>query len=499
METELKFALSPESRRAIERVFSPGAEETAKHHDVSIYFDTPDLRLHKAGFSLRVRRRSDREDNVQTLKAAGRSAMERQEWEWPVPGEQPDRSHFGEVPGLADMLDGDGIELKPVFRTEVDRAQQVLHPRPGATVELAFDEGVIIAGERRERLNELEIELKEGPEDSLLELALELVHAAHLPLLIDSKAVRGYRLRGGERAVAHKAKAGAVSLAPGCASDEAFGRLVGARLDGLLANQSATLSGDAVEGVHQMRVTVRQLRSLLVLFEPILEPESRERFDGELKRLGAVLGQARDWDVFVDETLPAAVRAGVELERIQPLRHVAVERRDAAHRWVKGEIGSPFFTRLVLALRVWSRPGGPALLAKRAKRTLRDAAPGLLDRLERKLGRRLRASDPDDATSLHEVRKSAKKLRYAIEYFEGVFGEQSARYLESCDRLQKRLGRLNDLETASLRARELAQDAIELTPAQGCLAQWTHGRRAKPLKKALKAERAFTRAKPFWA
>ena len=76
-----------------------------------------------------------------------------------------------------------------------------------------------------------------------------------------------------------------------------FARLSGALLDDLLANQPAVLRGDEGEGIHQMRIGIRRLRSLLVLFERFLEPHAATRFSDELRRLGRVLGAARDWDV----------------------------------------------------------------------------------------------------------------------------------------------------------------------------------------------------------
>lgn len=495
METELKFALSPEARQAVERLVAGQADGTVRHHDVSTYFDTPDLRLHKAGFSLRVRQRSDRPEAVLTVKS-GASTLRRGEWEWPVAGEQPDPARLAEVPGLRTVLAGHDQKLQPLFRTEVERCQRTLHPRPAVTVELAVDEGVIVAGDRRERLDELELELKQGSEDALLQVGLDLVRAAPLPLLLDSKAARGYRLVGDERPSIRKAEA--VLLEADQPTDQAFGRLVDALLgEHLLANQPAVLRGDEAEGVHQMRVAVRRLRSLLVLFRPLLERCTSERFDDELRRLGDLLGRARDWDVFIDETLPQALHDGVALDVVEPLRVAARECRHAAHQQAKKAIGEPAFGRFVLALRAWSRPDAAAIVS-RAGRPIAKVAPDLLDRLEEKLGKRLERSDRHDAASLHAVRKSAKKLRYGIEYFEGVFGKQAADYHKACNRLQKRLGVLNDRETAGRRAAELAASHIELTPALAALLHWAKAGRGELLRKALKADRAFRKLTPFW-
>lgn len=343
-------------------------------------------------------------------------------------------------------------------------------------------------------MSELEVELKDGAEDALFSVGLDLVRAA--PLLVASKAERGYRLSAGEEPAAHKAEA--VMLDPEGRCDEAFCRLVDSLLDQLLANQPAVLAGDMMEGVHQMRVAVRRLRSLLVLFQPLLERQARRRFEDELRQLGDVLGHARDWDVFIDETLPAALHDGLALDRIEPLRAEALERRRAARQEAQKAVAAPAFARFVLALQAWSRPGGAAMTDKAAARCLANRAPALLDRLEQRLDKRLKQSDPNDPPSLHAVRKSAKKLRYGIEYFASLFGDRADGYLKRCNRLQKCLGSLNDLETATGHAAELAAASIELTPALGILANWAEQRRDRPLGKALKAERAFARIEPFW-
>ncbi len=495
METELKFALSAEAHRAVEKVVGCEAD-TIRHNDVSTYFDTPDLRLHKAGFSLRVRRRSDRDAYVQTVKAAGDPLLYRNEWEWPVDTEVPRIGVLGDVPGLRTVLDGLGDSLHEIFRTEVEREQHVLHPMPGAAVELAVDHGLIVAGDRRERLSELELELKDGSEEALLRLGLELARAAPLSLLLESKAERGYRLHDGERPAAHKAVD--LSLDGGTGAGTAFCRLVDLVLEHLLANQPAALRGDEVEGVHQMRVAVRRLRSLLVLFRPMLERQAAERFEQELRRLGDVLGRARDWDVFLGETLPAASGDGVPADAIEALQRAAAERRHAAHQDAKKAIAEPDFARFVLAMRAWSRPGAGAIDERHIDRPVAEAAPGLLDRLERKLAKRLDKADADDAPSLHAVRKSAKKLRYGIEYFDGVCGGDAKPYLKRCNRLQKKLGVLNDLETATARAAELSDGRIDLVPALGLLVGWAAGEREPALKKALKAQRAFDRTVVSW-
>ena len=84
---------------------------------------------------------------------------------------------------------------------------------------------------------------------------------------------------------------------------EALRVIIGETLGHLLTNQPAALAGDP-EGVHQVRIAIRRIRSALRLFSPHLEAHARRLFEGELRRAGRTIGEARDWDVFCDEILP---------------------------------------------------------------------------------------------------------------------------------------------------------------------------------------------------
>src|SRR5690606_12993673 len=69
------------------------------------------------------------------------------------------------------------------------------------------------------------------------------------------------------------------------------------------ANEPVVCRGDDPEGVHQMRVGLRRLRSLFTVFAPVLPAAQTDYFKSELKWLASELGAARDYDVFRDEIL----------------------------------------------------------------------------------------------------------------------------------------------------------------------------------------------------
>src|SRR5262245_4029348 len=153
----------------------------------AVYYDTPDRSLFSHGLTLRVRRSGKR--HLQTLKRgpiAGQPFV-RGEWEAGIDDGTPDLALLpaAEIGAPLDRLAA-GV-LDPMFRTKVRRRTQVLELQ-GAVVEVAFDEGAIEAGERREPLNELEIELKSGDPRVLYELGIELLELAPLRLCMQSKA-----------------------------------------------------------------------------------------------------------------------------------------------------------------------------------------------------------------------------------------------------------------------------------------------------------------------
>ena len=493
METELKFALSPEARDRIkchaEALAAADGASTQTQH--TTYFDTPGRALRKAGFTLRVRQADD--GFVQTVKSAGDGTLHRQECEWPVDSAEPDCRLLAKVPG-APRLDGEALE--PVFHTDVRRTTLSVTPAAGAKVELAFDDGSVTAGDAGEPLSELELELKGGAEDALFRLGLDLLQVAPLALLNESKAERGWRLRDGGQPKARKPHP--VTLEPGMAVHEAFARLSAGVLDDLLANQPAALRGDEMEGIHQMRVGIRRLRSLLVLFEGFVEPHAAARFEDELRRLGRVLGEARDWDVFLAESLPAAIETAADLKAVEPLRAAAEERRHAAHQAAKKAVQEPSFTRFVLAFRAWSGSAEATIPDRVGDRPLEELAPAMLDRVARKVDKRVAAADPDEPTTLHELRKSAKKLRYAIEYFESLYGGSAERYSKRCSALQKRLGSFNDLVTLERLADELTVDRLDLAPALGVVGNRSKAHLARTLERLDKPLARMERAKPFW-
>ena len=289
IETELKLTFEPEAASCLAShpaLKPPCASAPRSERLVSTYFDTPSLELARRGLSLRIRAAGSR--RVQTLKTTGKdgATMARGEWEWPLRDNKPDLALAAGNP-IAGRLPPDiGPRLRPIVVTDVMRTTRTLNFHE-STIEAALDSGSIVAGNRKQPVHELELELRNGAPGALYGLALSLHAVTPLSIEPDSKAARGYRLR--ERSGPTTRKATSIEFDSDIVAGDALRLIVGETLSHLLSNRSATLAGNT-EGVHQARIAVRRLRTALRLFAPRLEPHAAAAFQSRLRRVGEIIG-----------------------------------------------------------------------------------------------------------------------------------------------------------------------------------------------------------------
>ena len=491
METELKFKLKSGQRAEAERILAlryPTARVAAQDMTTT-YFDTPDLAVSQAGFTLRVRQTGD--DFIQTVKSSRPVAggiARRTEKEWPVARAKPDFRRLAGTP-----LAGLRSSVAPIFVSAVRRTTYAIDLADGATVEVAIDEGEIEAGGRRVPLQELEIELKFGAPAALY--AFATAFHADLPLEIDtqSKAARGYTVVSGNPPQSQKAGKleldRTISLAQGIQAVAADG------LSHLVANLAAV---DDIEGLHQMRVAIRRTRSALVLFEPHLAPHIAAPFEAALRRFGRLLGDARDWDVFIWESIPAAEHDGIDRTWLDMLADRAGPIRARARVTARTLAAAGEFTAFILAMAGWVETLGA--LGPTAQPALIEAAPVLLDRLHGKALKRGRHIASLDGEELHSLRKTLKKLRYGSDYLASLYDRKAVKkYRKACNRLQDLLGIVNDAATAERLLAMLGEaDDLHLTPAIGLFARWSERKRDIALAELPAAWEGFASAEVPW-
>jgi triphosphatase len=503
-EIEVKLRLPLGARPALEghpALRPPRAGAPEAREEETTYFDTPDGRLANAGASLRVRRSPGR-GLIQTLKLAPVAqgpAARRGEWEWPVGTEIPDLGLLAGTPCAASIGGLDGA-LGPVCRTEIRRTVWHLACGDGAAIEVAIDQGRICADGRDVSVSELELELKGGAPAALHRLALELGEAVPLAIEPASKVERGARLAGRPGPAAVKPEE--MVLRPDQPAAEAFGQVMSAAIGHLRVNLHPAARGDA-EGVHQIRVAIRRLRAAIALFRPLLASKAAGRFNERLRRSGRVFGAARDWDVFVTETLAGAAADHPAESWPRVLETVAESARAAVRGDAMRELDEPQFTRLLLELAVWAEEGArdPAALGTPAlARSIKAVAPALLERLMRRAAKQGKGVRHADTPGLHALRKRLKTLRYGIEFTESLYRPKAVRaMLRPCKDLQELLGVVNDAAATPELARHLAGNGdSEIVPALDALAVWAEKRGASARQRVPKAWHALRDADPFW-
>ena len=476
----------------------------------SAYYDTGDFRLRRRGFTLRVR--DDGEGLVQTLKAdgpaGGGAVLRRNEWSRPVETPEPN------LPVASDKTVRDAVgplspaELAPAFTTDVVRRTAVVEvaapDRGKALVELALDSGEIRARNRRETVSELELELVEGPASALYDLAMSMQASAPLRIQTASKAKRGYVLAGGEGYGGHKAPA--LALAPGISVDEALAKIFRVCADQCAANHDAVLARADPEGVHQFRVALRRMRSALVVFRAVLPQGDAVWLKREASRLIDLLGPARDWDVFIGETLAAVRAARPDDETLERLAAAAEEERARAYEKAEA-LRAPEHTAFLLRFGRWIETAGWCAHADRAAldRPLVGLAAPLLDKRHKRVLKRGRNFEQLSDARLHQLRITLKKLRYAGEFFAAQFPDGEPRpYIRALRRLQDDLGGLNDAAVAEHCLRELVHarrgrsDLAALGVGAGQVIGW-HVRASAEARPRIDEDwHAFVAAAPYW-
>lgn len=484
-EVELKFLCAPADLGAV-LAAAPAGDDDAREL-ISVYFDTPDLRLQKAGVSLRVRESKGR--RVLTMKRG--DGLSREEYEAPLEGDQTP----SELAPLREVLDEDAAAaLKPAFNVRVNRRQRLVRFED-SEIELAVDQGEVCGGRRVSPISEVELELKSGDPKALFDLARELSKAAPLYLSFDTKSARGQALVADQPVEARRKEQ--VRLEAGATVAQAFQAIARNALGSIAANAAVLREAPTPEAVHQVRVGARRLRSSLSTFRPVVQDDRYEQVKGELKWLAKAFDQARNLDVFADDVLQPAACMEAKPGGLEALADSVAAAREAARKHACDTAASDRFRALMIEATGWAETGA-WLACEAACEPARAFAERTLDKRLKKVLRRGKRLDKAGDAGRHELRIQAKKLRYAAEGFAGLYGEKKvARLVERLKALQDALGELNDIATA-----EPLTASLDLSPEAAFAAGDLTGLRAADKPKLVhKAEKALKRLEatdPFW-
>ena len=409
------------------------------------YFDTADAQLARHGITLR--RRTGGED-------AG--------WHLKLPAGQDERTEVRLPLGRATRTVPRALTrdvraivrdrpLVPIAVLKTTRIERRLLDDNGEALAAVADDTVhgqrLTGGTAAEESTwrEVEVELL-GDDRSVLDAVSSRLSAAGLTRSgSSSKLARvlgdlGSPTRAAELDASHgarRATAGALTVA-----------YLQEQVDQLVRADRGARSDDP-HAVHAMRVATRRLRSTLATYRPLVDRQRTDPLREELKWLGQVLGGSRDAEVLHRRmrALIAAQPKDPVLDQVgDRIDQELGDRREVAVADLRAALEGERYFRLLDALDdLFAHPPLAALADKRARKLV----PALVGQVARRVDRAARAV-ADDGTGqtrnagLHEVRKCAKRARYAAESAVPVAGKDARRLAERMESLQEVLGEHQD-------------------------------------------------------
>jgi inorganic triphosphatase YgiF len=506
-EVELKITLGPEAAAGLagSAVLNELRVERARTENlVSVYYDTPEQRLAAAGISLRLRRVGRRWLQTIKRKAATQTGglFSNEELEIPAPGGRLVLA--GADPAFAAVAEAMGDAAPaPLFETRVSRRVELLR-LPRGLVELAIDQGEIVAGDRIEPICEAELELKEGEVGALYALGRMLFRQGPVRFAAQNKSARGYALaKGGEAA---KPKVAALAFTGEVGVEMVARDIFRDCFAQITANLERVAEEEAPEGPHQLRVGLRRLRTALKLFDPVLGSPAGAAISEAAQVLGQAVSGLRDLDVLGEEVADLS-ESGLDDAARDALLGALAARREVERQRVRARLAGPEGTDFVFALaefietRGWLLPTDYAQTARLA-RPIGALAPKMLDKRLKTSRRRARGIEHLDDHALHDLRKSLKSLRYGVEMLAPAYGgREVAAYVRAIKDLQDRFGSLTDAAMAHhwLAGAEAAGAS---DPAAQRAAGWQLGfmaaRVARDRPRIFSAWEELAGVKPFW-
>jgi triphosphatase len=432
-----------------------------------VYHDTEDWRLYRAGYAMRVRN-TDGESAEATMKALVPSEgglRRRREISQPIEGVGTLKGVPGPVGDRVRRVAG-SADLSPLFevrtrrrtytlRNETPSSEEIVEDTSGTIrpqnseqdaivlAEIALDESEIFAnGGASTHLNRVEVEV--GSDDAIHDGVGDFVEVLREALKLrptgTSKFKTGLSVAGLNPEVAPDL--GPTEIEATLSAGEVAFAILRRHFGAMLEHEPGVRLGEDPEELHDMRVATRRLRAALKLYSDAL-PKRSERYERDLRWVAGALGEVRDLDVHLQRLSEESSRNGEVLEEVVSLLR---ERRVEARRRMLEALDSNRYERLVASFSGTLRrdrsptPTSPVL----------EAAPELVrDRYKkvRKSANTLREDSPPE--HFHDLRKKGKRLRYALEPLQEIYGKQARKMVKLLKNMQDDLGDHQDLIVAA--------------------------------------------------
>lgn len=276
-------------------------------------------------------------------------------------------------------------------------------------------------------------------------------------------------------------------------ADEAVRRIMQRLLATMAANEAGVRAGTDVECLHDFRIAVRRTRTLLSQTRGVIPQRERQRLSRSFNWLGDITGVARDADVYL-LNFEAANNSKL-VNALEPFHSYLQQQQQLTHKLLSKSLQSVRYAQLMTAWR-----GYLAVPVPVHSRLLhaQDAACDFANwRIWHILRRVIRQGSVIDADSppqaLHELRKSCKKLRYLIEFFQSFYpAAKVGKAIKVLKSLQDMLGKYQDLQVQQRMLAHFQQTTV-ITPVTQPTLTAVDGMMRKLAKRQFKVRKQFQR------
>ncbi|HEY3288645.1 MAG TPA: CHAD domain-containing protein [Anaerolineae bacterium] len=432
---------------------------------VDTYLDTPDWRIYRAGYGLRVRRKGTAAPPVATMKSIEEASVEglrqrREINETLAVGDASENialllSAQGEVGARVRRVRGNS-ELRELFETRTQRTVFALQVGSQRIGEVDLDDTVVKGAtpDRDIHMQRVEVEIESGAEQTRAVNAFvrQMVKMCGLRSAEMSKFEAGLKARDLKPLQIQASDFGATGVKATTIGGMAWD-VVRNNFAAILSYECGARLGDDSEQIHQMRVSIRRMRAAFRIFGDVL-PQRIAKQATELSWVAKELGAVRDLDVMIERTIAWSLESADTTAFQTVAAWLIAERSEEFQRLLEtlnSERYAKFTTDFARLLR---KPfPGPAW----AQAPALKAIPALIRqryRKVRKLGDTLKPTSP--ATDFHRLRIKSKRLRYGLEFIEPLYGKPAKRALTEASIMQDTLGYFQDAQVAIHRLRALS-------------------------------------------
>ena len=240
-----------------------------------------------------------------------------------------------------------------------------------------------------------------------------------------------------------------INLDPVMRADIACKYIYSHLLKAIKDNEQGTIADTDSEFLHDFRVAVRRTRTGLSQLKGVLPDKISATYVEFFSWLGQITGLTRDLDVYLlnfahyKSSLPASIR-----DDLDPLYEFLLAKQQKAQKELAKKLRSAKYLTTIYEWEQYLKAQAPLkALAPNANLTIKQLADRRLWKNYKRVlreGNAINEQSPPEA--LHELRKSCKKLRYLMEFFQSLYPEQHIKqFIKNLKGLQEVLGNFQDL------------------------------------------------------